>query len=106
VALNVEDSPQFARHLETLRTEFGDDPFQMNDYYGYSSNIARWRGQFMKSIDLLKKALAESRKTGDNNLVWQRLNNLKVYLKWLWEGQKPSQESVEVAVQEMSRSSI
>ena len=34
------------------------------------------------------------------------LNQSKVYLKWLWEGEKPSAESVEVAVQELSRSGV
>ncbi|RMG28215.1 MAG: efflux RND transporter permease subunit [Bacteroidetes bacterium] len=34
------------------------------------------------------------------------LNNFKVYLKWLWEGQKPTPESVEVAVQEMAKTGI
>jgi serine/threonine-protein kinase len=79
LAIYENDLAEAEKYLDEFKAKFGDDPYEMNEYYGMLGNIAIWRGQFVKSLAFRHLAIEEGKKSGDNNLIWSGYHTLAGY---------------------------
>ena len=57
------------KYVEKMKTDHGDDPYELNQYYDWKSGLAQWHGQFKKALAYDFEGLKAILKTGDSSLI-------------------------------------